>query len=111
METIKLWARNGDAVRQAIEVGDLVHLDTASEEMTDACLLCALQSGLLSKWAEVFPDPRQEPEIGMEVLFAAPLAARCAGLYARRKAGDVRRAAAVWGAWGSRVEGGDPAPG
>ena len=30
METIKLWARNGDAVRQAIELGELVHLETAS---------------------------------------------------------------------------------
>ena len=26
METIKLWARNGDAVRQAIALGELVHL-------------------------------------------------------------------------------------
>jgi hypothetical protein len=34
METIKLWARNGDAVRQAIELGELVHLETASEELT-----------------------------------------------------------------------------
>jgi hypothetical protein len=25
METIKLWARNGEAVRQAIELGALVH--------------------------------------------------------------------------------------
>jgi len=32
MDTIKLWARNGDAVRQAIELGELVHLETASEE-------------------------------------------------------------------------------
>jgi len=32
METIKLWARNGDAVRRAMELGALVHLDTASEE-------------------------------------------------------------------------------
>ena len=32
METIKLWARNGDAGRQAIELGDCVHLETASEE-------------------------------------------------------------------------------
>ncbi len=68
METIKLWARSGDAVRQAIELGDLVRLDTASEELTDEFLLFAIQSGLLSKWTEVFPDPRQEPEIGMEVL-------------------------------------------
>ena len=32
METMKRWARNGDAVRHAIELGELVHLDTASEE-------------------------------------------------------------------------------
>src|SRR5712671_1361302 len=38
METIKLWARNGDAVRQALELGELVYLDTASEELTDAFL-------------------------------------------------------------------------
>jgi hypothetical protein len=104
METIKLWARNGDAVRQAIELGDLVHLDTASEELTDAFLLCAIQSGLLSKWAEVFPDPRQEPEIGMEVLLASHLAARFAGLYSMRKAGYVLRSAAVLGALGYSVE-------
>ncbi len=104
METIKLWARNGDAVRQAIELGDLVHLDTASEELTDEFLLFAIQSGLLSKWAEVFPDPRQEPEIGMEVLLASQLAARFAGLYSMRKAGYVLRSAAVLGALGYSVE-------
>ena len=81
METIKLWARNGDAVRQAIELGDLVHLDTANEELTDEFLLFAIRSGLLSKWAGALPDPRQAPEIGMEVLLAAHLAARFAGLY------------------------------
>jgi hypothetical protein len=32
MESIKLWARNGAAMRQAIAVGELVHLETASEE-------------------------------------------------------------------------------
>jgi hypothetical protein len=58
MDTIKLWARNADAVRQAIELGALVHLDTASEELTDEFLLFAIQSGLLSKWATAFPDPR-----------------------------------------------------
>ena len=81
METIKLWARNGDAVRQAIELGELSHLDTASEELTDEFLLFAIQSGLLSKWAEAFPDPRREPEIGMEVILPAHMAARFAGLY------------------------------
>lgn len=35
MDTMKLGARHGDAVRQAIELGELVHLDTASAELTD----------------------------------------------------------------------------
>jgi len=104
METIKLWARNGDAVRQAIELGELVHLDTASEELTDEFLLFAIQSGLLSKWAATFPDPRQAPEIGMEVLLASHLAARFAGLYSMRKAGYVLRSAAVLGALGYSIE-------
>jgi hypothetical protein len=104
METIKLWARNGEAVRQAIELGELVHLDTASEELTDEFLLCAIQSGLLSKWAEAFPDPRQEPEIGMEVMLPAHLAARFGGLYSMRKAGYVLRSARVLGALGYSVE-------
>src|SRR5262245_39530522 len=99
MDTIKLWARHGDAVRQAIELGELVHLETASEELTDEFLLFALQSGLLAKWAETFPDPRQEPEIDMEVILASHLAARCAGLYSMRKSGYVLRSAAVLGAW------------
>ncbi len=49
METLKLWARNGDAVRQAIEFGELVYLETAGEELTDEFLLFAIHSGLLSK--------------------------------------------------------------
>src|SRR6266436_3463860 len=104
METIKLWARNGGAVRQAIELGELVHLDTASEELTDEFLLFAIHSGLLAKWAEVCPDPRQEPAIGMEVLLVSQLAARFAGLYSMRKAGYVLRSAAVLGALGYSVE-------
>jgi hypothetical protein len=104
METIKLWARNGEAVRQAIELGELIHLDTASEELTDEFLLFAIQSGLLSKWAKAFPDPRQEPEISMEVILASHLAARFAGLYSMRKSGYVLRSAAVLGALGYSVE-------
>ncbi len=104
MDTIKLWARNGDAVRQAIELGELVHLETASEELTDAFLLFAIHSGLLSKWAEAFPDPRQGPEIGMEVIVASHLAARFAGLYSMRKSGYVLRSAVVLGALGYSVD-------
>ena len=104
METIKLWAHNGDTVRQAIELGELVHLETASEELTDEFLLFAIQSGLLSKWAKAFLDPRQEPEISMEVILASHLAARFAGLYSMRKAGYVLRSATVLGALGYSVE-------
>jgi hypothetical protein len=104
METIKLWARNGDAVRQAIELGELVHLETASEELTDEFLLFAIQSGLLTKWADAFPDPRSDPEIHMGVILASHLAARFAGLYSMRKAGYVLRSASVLGALGYSVE-------
>jgi hypothetical protein len=104
MDTIKLWARNGDAVRQAIELGALVHLDTASEELTDALLLFAIASGLLTRWAESFPDPRQGPEIGMAVLLASHLAARFAGLYSMRTAGYGLRSASVLGALGYSIE-------
>lgn len=27
MDSIKLWARNGEAVRQALELGELVHME------------------------------------------------------------------------------------
>src|SRR4029450_4106293 len=68
MDSIKLWARDGEAVRQAIELGEIAHMETASEELTDEFLLFAIESGLLQSWAQTFPDPRGEPEIGMEVL-------------------------------------------
>jgi hypothetical protein len=111
MDTFKLWARNGEAVRQAIELGEIVHLDTASEELTDEFLLFAIQSGLLSKWAGTFPDPRCAPEISMEVILASHLAARFAGLYSMRKSGYVLRSASVLGALGYSVEVLEPAQG
>jgi Transposase DDE domain len=104
MDSIKLWARNGEAVRQAIELGELVHMETASEELTDEFLLFAIESGLSKKWAEAFPDPREEPEIGMEVILPAHLAGRFAGLYSLRKTGYVLRSARVLGALGYSVE-------
>jgi len=36
MDSIKLWTRNGEAVRQAIEFGEIAHIETASEELTDS---------------------------------------------------------------------------
>lgn len=100
MDTVELWARNGDAVREAIELGDIVHLETSREELSDEFLLFAIESGLLSGWAASFPDPRHESEIGMEVLLASQIAARFAKIYSLRKSGYVLRSAAVLGALG-----------
>ena len=97
MDRIKLLARNGEAVRQALELGEILHLDTASEEVTDEFLLFAIRSGLLKTWAEGFPDPRQWSEISLEVILAASLAARFAKLYSLRKTGYVLRSARVRG--------------
>lgn len=36
MESITWWTRNGEAVRQAIALGEFVHMETASEELTQA---------------------------------------------------------------------------
>src|SRR2546423_11366472 len=104
MNSIKLWARDGEAVHQAIELGEIAHMETASEELTDEFLLFAIESGLLKTWAEAFPDPRHAPEIGMAVILPAHLAARFAGLYSMRKAGYVLRSARVLGALGYSVE-------
>jgi hypothetical protein len=103
MDTIELIGRNGEAVRHAIELGDIIHIDTASEDLTDEFLLFAIKSGLLKGWAEGFPDPRQEAEIGMEVILAASVAARFAGLYSLRKLGYVLQSARVLGALGYSV--------
>ena len=111
MDSIQLWARDGEAVRQALELGEIAHIETASEELTDEFLLFAIESGLLKTWAEAFPDPRRAPEIGMEVILPAHLAARFAGLYSMRKAGYVLRSARVLGALGYSVEVIDPAHG
>src|SRR5262247_58621 len=111
MDSLRLWARDGEAVRQAIELGEIAHMETASEELTDAFLLFAIESGLLQTWAEAFPDPRSTPELGMEVILPAHLAARFAGLYSMRKAGYVLRSARVLGALGYSGEVIEPAHG
>ena len=104
MESIKLLARNGEAVRRALELGEILHIDTASEELTDEFLLFAIKSGVLDQWAAAFPDPRQWSEIPIKVIIAASLAARFAGLYSLRKTGYVLRSARVLGELGYAVE-------
>ena len=104
MDSLTLVARNGELVQQALELGELLHIETASEEITDEFLLFALDSGLLKTWADSFPDPRQQPEISPYILLAAALAARFAKLYALRHTGFVLRSARVLGALGYSVE-------
>src|SRR5262249_349066 len=94
-----------------IELGEIAPIETASEELTDEFLLLAIDSGLLKSWAGSFPDPRCEPEIAMEVILPAPIAARFAGLDSMRTAGYVLRSARVLGALGSSVEVIEPARG
>ena len=76
MESLKLWARNGEAVRQAIELGEIVPIETASEARTDAFRLLAIGRGLLKSWAGALPDPRCAPEMAMEG--SLPAGTRCA---------------------------------
>jgi len=104
MESIILVARNGEAVRRSLERGEFLHLDTASEEITDEFLLFAIKSGLLKQWAKSFPDPRAWAEISCEVILAAELTARFAGVYSQRKSGYVLRSARVLGELGYSVE-------
>ncbi len=104
MESIKLVARNGEAVREALERGEVLHLETAHEEMTDEFLLFAMESGLLGQWAEGFPDPRAWADVTSKVILAGELAARFASIYSQRKTGYVLRSARVLGALGYSVE-------
>jgi len=111
MDSIEMVARNAEEVRKAIELGEIIHLDTASEELTDEFLLFAINSGLLEKWAENFPDPRAQVEIGMKIIIAASLAARFAGLYSIRKIGYVLKSAIVLGALGYSIKVVEPGEG
>jgi len=104
MESIRLVARNGEAVREALERGEVSHLDTASEEITDEFLLFAIHSGVLRRWASAFPDPRDWADITCEVILASEMAARFASSYSQRKTGYVVRSARVLGALGDSVE-------
>jgi hypothetical protein len=111
MDSLRWWARDGDAMRQAIAWGESAHRETASAACTDAFLLVAMERGLWQTWAEAFPAPRREPEVGLEVLWPAHRAARFAGVSSRRQAGDVRRSARGLGAWGDSAEGSEPPQG
>src|SRR5579859_2373869 len=83
MTTLHYLSHRPDEVLDALRRGEIVALETASEELTDFFVLYALESGLLDRLADTFPDPRkQQPEIPMRLLLAAGMAGHFAGLYA-----------------------------
>jgi hypothetical protein len=55
MDSLKLWARNGAAVRQAIELGEIAHIETAREELPMSC--CCLRSTVVFGSAGLAPCP------------------------------------------------------
>ena len=71
-----------DQVLTALREGKITFLDVATEEVPDLFLHYAIDSGLLEGLAKSFPDPREQPEIGMDILLAAGIAGHFAGLYA-----------------------------
>lgn len=83
MATLHYLTHRPDEVLDALRKGEIVALETATEELTDFFLLYALENGLLDRLADTFPDPRQQqPEIPMRLLLAAGMAGHFAGLYA-----------------------------
>jgi hypothetical protein len=84
MTTLHYLSHRPNEVLDALQCGEIVALETATEELPDFFLLYALESGLLDQLADTFPDPRQQqPEIPMRLLLAAGIAGHFTGLYAR----------------------------
>lgn len=82
MSALSYLTNRPDAVLEAVRRGEIVSLETAVEELPDLFVMYALDSGLLDKLAESFPDPRQKPQIPMRIVLAAAIAGHFAGLYA-----------------------------
>jgi hypothetical protein len=83
MTTLHYLSHRPDEVLDALRKGEILALETATEEMPDFFVLYAIESGLLDRLAQTFPDPRQQqPEIPMRLLLAAGIAGHFAGLYA-----------------------------
>src|SRR5579859_6917484 len=83
MSALTYLPNRPEQVLEALRQGQIVALETASEQLPDLFLLYALDSGLLSGLAKSFPDPRRhQPEIDMSILLAAGVAGHFAGLYA-----------------------------
>ena len=71
MTTLHYLTHRPDEVLDALRRGEIVALETATEEMPDFFLLYAIESDLLDQLADTFPDPRQQqPEIPMRLLLA-----------------------------------------
>jgi hypothetical protein len=92
---IVLLRENRAAVLEALHQGRVDSMEAATEEITDWHVLYALKSGLLAECAAAFPDPRLEPEIPVQVLLTASLAAAFQGEYALRESGVALHSPAI----------------
>src|SRR5947209_9315507 len=83
MPALNYLTHRPDEVLEALRHGEITALETAVEQLADLFLLYALESGLLDRLAQTFPDPRQQqPEIPMRLLLGAGIVGHFAGLYA-----------------------------
>ena len=90
-----LLRENPQAVLAALRQGWIESMDPASEQLTDWHVLFALRSGLLAEAAAAFPDPRVNPEIPVQVLLTASIAAAFQGEYALRETGCALHSPAI----------------
>ena len=80
---------------QLLRAGWLEALEPGGDPVTEAHVLYALQSGLLSECADAFPDPRCFPEIPVRVLLTACVAGAFLGEYALSQSGNALTSAAL----------------
>lgn len=92
---ILLLREHRAAVLDALHQGRVDSIEAATDEITDLHVLYALKSGLLAECARAFPDPRACPEIPVEVLLTASLAAAFQGEYALRESGCALHSPAI----------------
>jgi hypothetical protein len=101
---LRFLTDNPVAVLERLRQGYIEYLGFAADQVTDLHLLYALESGLLDRCAQAFPDPRVAPEIPIRVLLAAAIAGAFQGEYALWQLGAALHSPAVLAQLGINVE-------
>jgi Transposase DDE domain len=101
---LRFLTDNPVVVLERLRQGDIDSMDWAADQVTDFHLLYALESGLLDRCAQAFPDPRGTPEIPIRVLLAAAVAGAFQGEYALCQLGVALHSPAVLAQLGVNVQ-------